>query len=90
MVEKTKRFDKPKKFCASWRKALNKQPKDEPLSPHRPQEEIAGDVLRRPRVAQFKQNRHSPAMDCIRSAFERSANTITPPLFAQPRYRMAG
>lgn len=89
-AEQQQKLAKTQKMLAAMMKALDEQANDEPLFPHRPQEEIAGDVLRRPRVAQFKQNRHSPAMDCIRSAFERSANTITPPLFAQPRYRMAG
>ena len=49
---------------------------------------VAGDVLRRPSYARFKQNRHS--MDCIREAFQRQADSVTTPQFNRPRYRMAG
>jgi hypothetical protein len=49
---------------------------------------VAGDVLRRPSYARFKQNRHS--MDCIRSAFARQADSVTAPVFKGPRYMMAG
>jgi hypothetical protein len=87
-TKQQQKLAKTQEMLAAMMHALEEQANDEPLFPFRAQEELAGDVLRRPRYAQMKQNRHS--MDCIRSAFERSANTITPPLFAQPRYRMAG
>jgi hypothetical protein len=79
-----------RKVLTAMLAALDAQEAEAPIFAPRAQEEIAGDVLRRPRVAQFKQNRHSSSMDCIRESFIRSANTITPPLFAQPRYKMAG
>lgn len=48
--------------------------------------DIAADVLRKPAVARFKQNRHS--MDCIRTAFANQAESIAAPRFNAPRYRM--
>jgi hypothetical protein len=44
-------------------------------------EQVAPDVLRHPKLARFKQNRHS--MDCIRSLFKDQAATVTP-LFKAP------
>ena len=49
-------------------------------------EEVVPDVLRHPRVARFKQNRHS--IDCIREAFSRQVETMMP-RFDKPRYRPA-
>lgn len=53
-----------------------------------PREEIVPDILRKPAVARFKQNRHS--IDCIRSAFARQADSVVAPHFTAPKYRMAG
>ncbi len=89
-AEQQAKMAKTRKILTAMLAAIDAQEAEAPIFAPRPQEEIAGDVLRRPRVAQFKQNRHSSSMDCIRESFIRSANTITPPLFAQPRYKMAG
>ena len=46
-------------------------------------EHVAPDILRHPKLARFKQNRHS--MDCIRSQFKSQAATVTP-LFGSPSF----
>ncbi len=45
-------------------------------------EAIAPDILRHPKLARFKQNRHS--MECIRTLFKNQAAVVTP-VFGAPR-----